>query len=85
MHDRHSCPRGRIGDGGDAHLTDEFLEDVARQYVIIGRGYSNALAERYQVTPRTVVGWIEKARARGILSSTSSGRAGGEVVARSKR
>lgn len=66
-------------------LTDEFLEDVARQYVIIGRGYSKALAERYQVTPRTVVGWIEKARARGILSSTSSGRAGGEVVARSKR
>jgi hypothetical protein len=66
-------------------LTDEFLEDVARQYVIIGRGYAKALAERYQVTPRTVVGWIEKARARGILSSTQSGRAGGEFVARSKR
>lgn len=66
-------------------LTDEFLEDVARQYVVLGRGYAKTLSQRYRVTPRTVVGWIEKARARGILTATESGRAGGHVVERSQR
>lgn len=61
-------------------LSDEFLEDIAREYVIAGRGYPPIIAERHSVSQRTVVGWIEKARARGILTPTRPGLAGGRVV-----
>lgn len=63
-------------------LTDAFLEDVAQRYLAAGRGYAATLAEAYQVSPRTVVSWVEKARARGILTATTPGVAGGTVAPR---
>lgn len=63
-------------------LTDEFLTTIAREYLARGRGYAASLADEYFVTPRTVVSWIEKARARGILSAPpSSGAVGGRLLA----
>ena len=62
-------------------LTDEFLTTVAREYLARGRGYATSLAHEYFVTPRTVVSWVEKARARGILSAPpSSGATGGHLL-----
>lgn len=62
-------------------LTDEFLTTIAREYLARGRGYAASLASEYFVTPRTVVSWVEKARARGILSAApSSGAIGGHLV-----
>lgn len=66
-------------------LTDEFLEDVARRYVALGRGYAAVIARERDVTPRTVVSWVEKARRRGILSPARSGAAGGVVVPADER
>lgn len=60
-------------------LSREFLEDIARQYLTLGPGYAKALAMTHQVSPRTVVSWVEKARQRGILSPTSPGRHGGRI------
>ena len=50
-----------------------------------GRGYAASLAHEYFVTSRTVVIWVEKARARGILSAPpSSGATGGHLLAEHK-
>ncbi|MGV1005892.1 MAG: hypothetical protein ACOYEV_14260 [Candidatus Nanopelagicales bacterium] len=66
-------------------LSDEFLTTISREYLARGRGYAASLAEEYFVTPRTVVSWVEKARARGILSAPpSSGAAGGHLLAKAK-
>ena len=66
-------------------LSDEFLTTIAREYLARGRGYAASLAEEYYVTARTVVSWVEKARARGILSAPpSSGAAGGHLLAKAK-
>lgn len=63
-------------------LTDEFLTTIAREYLARGRGYAASLAREYFVTPRTVVSWVEKARARGILSAPPTrGATGGRLVA----
>lgn len=62
-------------------LTDEFLTTIAREYLVRGRGYAASLAREYFVTPRTVVSWVEKARARGILSAPpTSGATGGHLL-----
>ncbi len=62
-------------------LTDEFLTTIAREYLARGRGYAASLAHEYFVTPRTVVSWVEKARARAILSAPpSSGATGGRLL-----
>lgn len=62
-------------------LTDEFLTAIAREYLARGRGYAASLAQEYFVTPRTVVSWVEKARARGILSAPPSpGATGGHLL-----
>ena len=61
-------------------LTDEFLTEIATRYLAIGRGYAKTIAAQRNVSPRTVVSWIEKARARGILSATTPGVVGGAVV-----
>jgi hypothetical protein len=67
-------------------LTDEFLSTVAREYLVRGRGYATSLAREYYVTPRTVVSWVEKARARGLLSSPPTrGAVGGHLVAKPAR
>jgi len=66
-------------------LSDQFLEDIAGEYLVLGRGYAKSLAAKYSVAPRTVVSWVEKARERGILSQTSSGRTGGRIVPTAQR
>jgi hypothetical protein len=64
-------------------LSDEFLTTIAREYLARGRGYAASLADEYFVTPRTVVSWVEKARARGILSAPpAKGAAGGRLLAK---
>lgn len=61
-------------------LTDEFLRTVAREYLVLGRGYTTTLADKYVVSPRTVISWVEKARARGLLSEPpTQGAAGGRL------
>ena len=66
-------------------LSDGFLEEVARQYIEIGRGYARAIAQQRGVSKRTVVSWIQKARRRGILSSVKPGQYGGRVVPKAER
>lgn len=63
-----------IGRKQNARLSDEFLKDIARQYVEIGKGYARVIADQKGVSERTVVSWIEKARKRGILEQTVSGK-----------
>jgi hypothetical protein len=66
-------------------LSEGFLEEVARQYVEIGRGYARAIAHQRGVSKRTVVSWIQKARRRGILSAVKPGQYGGRVVPKAER
>ena len=66
-------------------LTDEFLEQIAREYLSIGRGYTAVIAAERHVSQRTVVSWVEKARRRGILTPVAQGSFGGEIVPRSRR
>ena len=61
-------------------LSDDFLEDIAQRYVDLGRGYAEVIAEERDVSPRTVVSWVEKARARGILSAARPGAISGNYV-----
>ena len=75
----------RIRDVAARKLTDEFLEDIARQYLVLGRGYARELAGKYSVSPRTATSWVEKARDRGILTRADSGRVGGDLVPREHR
>jgi hypothetical protein len=75
----------RARDLVDGRLTDEFLEDVATEYLSWGRGYADRMATEHRVSKRTVVGWVVKARERGILSQVRPGQYGGELVPRSKR
>ena len=60
-------------------LSDEFLHEIATEYLEIGRGYAKEIASRRGVSERTVVSWIQKARSRNILSSVSKGKAGGHL------
>ena len=66
-------------------LTEQFLEDIAREYLAIGRGYARVIAAERHVSERTVVSWIEKARRQGILTRVRPGSYGGEIVPRSRR
>lgn len=66
-------------------LDDHFLEDIAREYLSGGRGYANEMAAKYFVSPRTVISWVEKARARGILTKVTKGGFGGKIVPLNKR
>ena len=69
----------------DGRLTDEFLEDITTEYLAWGRGYAQRMADEHRVSKRTAVGWVVKARERGILSQVRPGQYGGELVPRSKR
>ncbi len=69
----------------DGRLSEEFLEDIATEYLAWGRGYAQRMADEHRVSRRTAVGWIVKARERGILSSVRPGQHGGEIVPRSRR
>ena len=61
---------------------DNDFPNGAGRLKIGSRGYAATLAQAYQVSPRTVVSWVEKARARGILTATTPGVAGGTVPPR---
>jgi hypothetical protein len=74
-----------LGSPSNAPLTDAFLETIARQYLTIGRGYAKAIAKERQVSPRTVVSWVEKARRRGILTRVPAGGFGGQIVPKGRR
>lgn len=63
-------------------LTDDFLQEIAQEYLAAGRGYAKKMANERGVTERTVVSWIQKARKKNILSSTKKGKAGGTLVDR---
>ena len=69
-----------IGRKPTTALSNGFLEEVARQYVEIGRGYARTIAQQRGVSERTVVSWIQKARKRGILSPVKPGQYGGKVI-----
>ena len=63
-----------------------FPTTIARDYLARGPGYTTSLARQYFVTPRTVVSWVEKARARGILSAApGSGTVGGHLQKKSTK
>lgn len=66
-------------------LGDRFLEDIARQYLAIGRGYAEVIAAERHVSHRTVVSWVEKARRRGILTRVPAGSYGGQIVPEGRR
>ena len=55
---------------GRYNLTDEFLGQVAKDYLRYGRGYAKAMASDYATTERTIRSWVQKARERGILGSS---------------
>ena len=55
-------------------LTRDSLVDAAREYLAAESPYAQSLAERYNVTPRTIVSWVEKARKLGILEGGAKGR-----------
>jgi hypothetical protein len=60
-------------------ITNEFLETVARAYVLaIRKGMYPApiIAELAQVSPKTVRKWIAKARERGIMPPGTQGKVG---------
>ena len=63
-----------------SRLSDAFLESVVLRYLAVGRGYARAIAAERNVSPRTVVSWIEKARERGILTATQPGVFGGSLA-----
>ena len=65
-------------------LSDAFLEEIARQYYEIGHGYARTIAEQRGVSKRTVVSWVEKARKRGFIAETTSGRRSSKAPARGK-
>jgi hypothetical protein len=66
-------------------LSDAFLEEIAGEYLAIGRGYARELAADRHVSQRTVVSWVEKARRRGILTRVRPGSYGGQIVPKSRR
>jgi len=66
-------------------LSDEFLQEIARQYVEVGHGYARAIAQQRGVSRRTVISWVEKARKRGFLGPTKPGRRNRRVVSAGQR
>ncbi len=66
-------------------LSDEFLEDISREYLEFGRGYVKEMAAAHQVSPSTIASWVHKARTRGIISDTSRGVKGGVWVNKEDR
>ena len=61
-------------------LSDEFLREIARQYVEVGHGYARTIAQQRGVSRRTVISWVEKARKRGYLAPTKPGRRNRRVL-----
>lgn len=74
-----------VAPGRQGRRSDDFLEEVVRQYLTIGRGYARVIAQQRGVAPRTVIAWIEKARKRGILSRARPGQFGGQLVPEGER
>jgi hypothetical protein len=74
-----------LGHPANRPLGDAFLEEIAREYLAIGRGYARTIAGERHVSERTVVSWVEKARRRGILTRVPPGSFGGQIVPKSRR
>jgi hypothetical protein len=74
-----------LGRKQNARLSESFLEDIAQQYLKIGRGYAKEIARVHGVSERTVVSWIEKARKRRILSEVHPGQYGGHIIPTDER
>jgi hypothetical protein len=74
-----------LGRPSNERLSDAFLEEIAREYLATGRGYTKAIAGQRHVSERTVVSWVEKARRRGILTRVPPGSFGGQIVSKSRR
>ncbi|MFM1965968.1 MAG: hypothetical protein RL134_1693 [Actinomycetota bacterium] len=67
---------------GRGQLSDAFLRDIAEEYLRLGRGYARRIALERNVSPRTVVSWVVKARERGILGpAPKPGAYGGDLRA----
>ena len=64
----------------NTRLSDEFLKELAREYVEVGRSYARIIAKQRGVSPRTVVSWVEKARKRGFIEPTKPGQRSNRVV-----
>jgi hypothetical protein len=63
---------------GRHELSDEFLAQIAEEYLRLGRGYAKQMAITYRTGERTVRSWVDKARERGILGpAPGKGRIGG--------
>lgn len=77
----HNLPLQPLTELGDTQgrLTDEFLRSIAHQYLELGPDYARIISLERGVSSRTVVGWIQKARKRGILSGTTRGHVGGSL------
>jgi hypothetical protein len=74
-----------LGRPSNERLSDAFLEEIAREYLATGRGYTKAIAGPRHVSERTAVSWVEKARRRGILTRVPPGSFGGQIVSKSRR
>jgi len=61
-------------------LSDQFLEELAVEYLKSGRGYASQIAKIRGVSERTVVSWVEKARDRNILTRVNRGQTGGKII-----
>ncbi|MFM9135644.1 MAG: hypothetical protein ACKOT0_09485 [bacterium] len=65
---------------GRGQLSNAFLREIAEEYLRLGRGYAKRIARERNVSPRTVVSWVVKARERGILGpAPKPGAYGGEL------
>ncbi len=69
----------------NAQLSEDFLEAIAGEYLAHGRGYAKTIAAQHDVSERTVVNWVEKARWRGILSRVKPGSIGGHIIPTDQR
>jgi hypothetical protein len=79
---KHDLPLHPLTDFGsnNGRLSDDFLREISKQYLQLGGDYSRIIAAERGVSARTVIGWIQKARDRGLLSPTSRGHVGGELL-----
>jgi hypothetical protein len=76
------APRSKTGRRGRPGHTDEFLAQIADEYVRAlkkGRFPVKTVAAQHEAKEAKVRGWIYRARERGFLSQGAQGRAGGKL------
>jgi hypothetical protein len=80
---RNPAPRG-----GRPGRTDREWAEIARRYVELAQRDPRpivTLAAEHNVSEATARGWVHETRSRGLLSTTSAGRAGGHLTDRGTR